>query len=202
MANLIIKPTSGGSLVLQDEGGDAALTVGATGNTTLAGTANNLGTISSATFPAGHVVQVQYVQTGAVATTTSLIPYDDTIPQITEGAEFMTRSITPTNASNILKIEVVICCSAGGTGNGSNVALFRDSTANALAAIIDDAPTGVKMNAPNFRHYVVAGSTSATTFRVRAGCRDANTFTFNGSSSARKFGGVLASSITVTEIVA
>ena len=31
MANLIIKPTSGGSLVLQDEGGDAALTVGTTG---------------------------------------------------------------------------------------------------------------------------------------------------------------------------
>ena len=39
MANLIIKPTSGGSLILQDEGGDAALTVGTTGSTTLAGTA-------------------------------------------------------------------------------------------------------------------------------------------------------------------
>ena len=38
MANLIIKPTSGGSLVLQDEGGDAALTVGTTGDVSLAGT--------------------------------------------------------------------------------------------------------------------------------------------------------------------
>ena len=35
MANLIIKPTSGGSLVLQDEGGDAALTVGTTGTVTI-----------------------------------------------------------------------------------------------------------------------------------------------------------------------
>ena len=31
MANLIIKPTSGGSLILQDEGGDAALTVDTSG---------------------------------------------------------------------------------------------------------------------------------------------------------------------------
>ena len=65
MADLIIKPSSGNSLVLQDEGGDAALTVGTTGSTTLAGTANNLGTAtagtlsSGVTFPTGHVLQVQ-----------------------------------------------------------------------------------------------------------------------------------------------
>ena len=35
---MIIKPSSGNSLVFQDEGGDAALTVGTTGSTTLAGT--------------------------------------------------------------------------------------------------------------------------------------------------------------------
>ena len=49
MANLIIKPTSGGSLVLQDEGGDAALTVGTTGSTTLADIA------AASTFPTGHI---------------------------------------------------------------------------------------------------------------------------------------------------
>jgi len=37
MADMIIKPSSGNSLVFQDEGGDPALTVGTTGNTTLAG---------------------------------------------------------------------------------------------------------------------------------------------------------------------
>ena len=59
MADLTIKPTSGGNLVIQDEGGDAALTVSTSGNTTLAGAANNLGTIASATnFPAGHIIQV------------------------------------------------------------------------------------------------------------------------------------------------
>ena len=39
MANLIIKPTSGGSLILQDEGGTAAHTIDASGNSTLAGNA-------------------------------------------------------------------------------------------------------------------------------------------------------------------
>ena len=71
MANLIIKPTSGGSLILQDEGGDAALTVSAagnvqaattlgvtgastmTGNVTMAGTANNLGTSTAGTLTSG-----------------------------------------------------------------------------------------------------------------------------------------------------
>lgn len=36
MANLIIKPTSGGSLILQDEGGTAAHTIDSTGKTTIA----------------------------------------------------------------------------------------------------------------------------------------------------------------------
>ena len=67
MANLIIKPTSGGSLILQDEGGDAALTVGTTGSTTLAGTANNLGTIASTTtFPTGHILQINSVRNVAM----------------------------------------------------------------------------------------------------------------------------------------
>ena len=59
MANLIIKPTSGGSLILQDEGGTAAHTIDASGNHTLA----NATTIANATItawtpPAGSVVKV------------------------------------------------------------------------------------------------------------------------------------------------
>ena len=63
MANLIIK-SSADNLVLQGSDASPAITVGATGTTTfaenmtLSGTANNLGTISSATtFPAGHIIK-------------------------------------------------------------------------------------------------------------------------------------------------
>ena len=53
MANLIIKPTSGGSLILQDEGGTAAHTIDASGNHTLSGTTNNLGTVTAGTIASG-----------------------------------------------------------------------------------------------------------------------------------------------------
>ena len=68
MANLIIKPTDGGSLILQDEGGTAAHTIDASGNHTLSGTTNNLGTVtagtlsSSITYPAGHVIKTSTTQ--------------------------------------------------------------------------------------------------------------------------------------------
>ena len=69
MANLIIKPTSGGSLILQDEGGDAALTVGTTGISTIANATITAGTITAATFPSGHVIQtVVYISATAVTT--------------------------------------------------------------------------------------------------------------------------------------
>jgi hypothetical protein len=47
---------------------------------------------------------------------------------------------------------------------------------------------------------MTAGTTSETTFRVRAGPSNTTyTLTFNGYNSARYFGGVMASSITITE---
>ncbi len=61
MANLIIKPTSGGSLILQDEGGTAAHTIDASGNHTLSGTTNNIGTVTAGTIenaPAGVTTKV------------------------------------------------------------------------------------------------------------------------------------------------
>ena len=50
------------------------------------------------------------------------------------------------------------------------------------------------------KHYMTAGSTSAITFKVRIGGSSC-TVTFNGQSGGRIFGGVSASSISVTEIL-
>jgi len=149
----------------------------------------------------GSTIQRAYTKTGAVSTTTTTIPLDDTTPQNTEGGEFMTRAITPTNASNVLKIEVVFICSLSSASNFT-VALFQDSTASAIAAAIDCAAISGAAVTVAFTHYMTAGTTSSTTFKVRAGPATANTITFNGGSSARLMGGVMASSITVTELKA
>jgi hypothetical protein len=145
----------------------------------------------------GKVKQVVNVQNGAVSTTTTTFPCDDTIPQNTEGAEFMSVAITPTNASSKLHIQVVVYGSST-TGQPWGAALFKDSDAGALAAICGEV--NKYANQVVFNHYITAGSTSAITFKVRAGKNDGPTFTFNGASSARLMGGVAASSITITEI--
>lgn len=146
------------------------------------------------------VVQVVNTMNSAVATTTTVMPYDDTIPQNTEGAELMTATITPTNASNKLRIDVKVFCASSFGDIG--VALFQDATAGALAAGgVDIVNRANAMMEVSFTHYMTAGTTSATTLKVRGGqSTSGQTFTFNGDSGARLFGGVIASSITITEI--
>ena len=157
------------------------------------------GTLRS-TVSSGTVLQVVSYQTGAVATGTTLIPWDDTIPQITEGNEYMSLAITPKSATSRLKIDVV----AFATSNASvalTVAIFQDSTAGALAAANSiNANVGWPVNF-SFSHNMVSGTTSSTTFKIRIGGHSAGTVTFNGTASGRLYGGVLASSITITEVV-
>jgi len=148
----------------------------------------------------GKVLQVVNFQTGALATGTTLIPNDDTIPQITEGDEYMTLAITPTSATSKLRIDVVIgMFGIPGSNSQNAVALFVGTTANALASVSDYKPTGGTMNAYSFSHNMTSGVTSTLTFRVRANGHVAGTYTFNGWSGARRHGGVIASSITITE---
>lgn len=145
----------------------------------------------------GAILQVVNTITGAVATGTTTIPVDDTIPQNTEGDEYMTLAVTPANTNNKLIIDVVVNGQSSASGENWVAALYQDSTANALAAVYR-ASSGVGV--ATFRHYMTAGTASETTFKVRAGPNSAGTFTFNGDGGARIFGGVQPSSITITEI--
>ena len=146
------------------------------------------------------VIQTVNTQTGAVATGSTVMPYDDTIPQNTEGDEYMTLAITPTSATNKLLIEVT----GYFTINFSAVmigALFQDSTANALAACVHGNAGNGYDHPLIIRHFMTSGTTSSTTFKFRAGpSLTSKTVTFNGYATARKLGGVMASNITISEI--
>ncbi|MCG8435503.1 MAG: hypothetical protein MJA83_15890 [Gammaproteobacteria bacterium] len=146
----------------------------------------------------GRILQIAETTDGELATTTTTIPLDDTIPQNTEGGEFMTVSITPKDPGNTLRIE------AAGYFNISAIAdiimaLFQGSTANALTAAHQstesDRRTQVIIN-----YKMKAGTTSSTTFKIRAGASVAGTLSFNGRTPDRELGGVLNSFIRVTEI--
>lgn len=146
------------------------------------------------------IIQIANIQTGAVATGTTAIPIDDTIPQNTEGTQFMSLAVTPTSATNILQIDVLLNISAA-AGSYGCLALFQDSVANAIATSQFDLQAGYTSQAV-LRYRMTAGTISTTTFKVRAGGNNATTYTFNGQSGGRLFGGTLVSSITITEIKA
>lgn len=148
------------------------------------------------------IVQRVNTQTGAVATGTTVLPTDNSIPQNSEGDEYMTLAVTPKDENNVLYIDIVVMLSSSQAGGAVSAALFQDSTAGALAATTHGYDIAGRFVTLNLTHKMAAGTTSETTFKVRAGANGAGTTTFNGTSGGRIFGGVMASSITITEIAA
>jgi len=155
-------------------------------------------TATTNTFPNGFAVQVAATNFTASTTGTTIMPFDDTIPQITEGFEVMTQAITPKSTSNILTIEATVFC-GGSVPASMTAALFQDSTANALAVsstymLTATGPINIKL-----QYSMTAGTTSSTTFRIRLGMDVVGTTTFNGVGGTRRFGGISASNIKITE---
>lgn len=146
-----------------------------------------------------RVAQIVTYATGAAATGTGTIPFDDTIPQNTEGDQYMSLAITPTSASSTLEIEVTVFASTTAAATNMCVALFQDSTANALAAGYTVTVSNTCLVCITYKHIMAAGTTSATTFKVRAGPDAAGTVTFNGLYGGRRYGGVMPSRITIKE---
>lgn len=146
------------------------------------------------------IIQRAYTNTTAVATGTTQIPIDDTIPQSTEGNQYLSLAITPKNTANILVIEGLLNLSnAASAPFALSAALFQDSTANALTAVTNIEGVAAQIYQLYFKHVMAAGTTSATTFTVRAGANVVGTTTLNGQSGARIFGGTLNSYLMITE---
>ena len=195
MGNLILKPASSGSLKIQDQAGTDFITTGTSSGLTLD---------SGVTFPVGHVIKTVGVMDSAVDTTTTTIPNDDTIPQNTEGKEAFTLAITPSNANNKLLIHAFCGCISNDTANRRCFfALFKDSDADAIAvSYADFQPTAYGEQGLDLTHFMTAGSAgSPITFKIRFGASAAGTTTLNGSDSSRSMGGVLATGMTIQEIV-
>ncbi len=139
---------------------------------------------------------------GGVATGTTTIPDDDTIPQNTEGDQYMSGGLAPTSAVNLVEVEAEANLSNSASGFVMTMALFQDSVANALAAVQESRPATTNRVAMRLRHLMQAGTTSTINFKIRAGAGAAGTTTFNGASGARKMGGAMSSFLAVREIQA
>ena len=189
-----LTPQSGTALAIGDSGDTITIPSGAT--ITNSGTANGFG--------GGKCLQIKYAQNNTYSSTSSISTpaWDDTIPQSSEGIDVgVNVAITPGHASNILVLEASVSCSHSASGEESAF-ILQDSTANAIAAtkVEGENASGGQHDTIICRHVMLAGTTSSTTFKVRAGSPINGTFYLNGGqSSGRKFGGVMYSSLVVTE---
>jgi len=149
----------------------------------------------------GRALQEQYTLYTTQSSGATSLPYDNSIPQNTEGDEYITVAITPKFSTSILKVEAVVMCSASALASVT-IALFRDSTAGALAVSTQSTPAASNMECLKLTYWVAAGSVSATTFKIRGGV-SAGTFYINRTNaSATLFGGSLVSFLSVTEYAA
>lgn len=150
---------------------------------------NRLDAVNLAIAPAGTIIQIATNSTAAY-TALSGFNIDDTVPINTDGTEILTLTITPTSAFNILNISFT-----GWQGNSSIsvAALFQDANPNSLCTTYNGANMILNYN-------MVAGTNSATTFKIRAGGNILGpTAYLNGVLANRLFGGTGIATLTVTE---
>ena len=176
--------------------------IGTVGDTDAISIASN-GVVTFSQTPvgdnAGTVVQVKNVSKRVVQVVTTTMPYDDTIPQKTEGEEIFSLAITPTSSSNKLHIHIFgMVCATGVTH--AILALFQDGTANALAAHGGLESNASEPHSMSFVHVMAAGTTSETTFKVRLGSETGNSVLNGQGNGPQRFGGVATSGMIITEM--
>lgn len=149
------------------------------------------------------VIQQKRSSTSALTINSTALPWDDTIPQQTEGDEILTVSITPTSSSSVLVVEATCMGAIDGVERKMGMAIFRDSTASAISATALNASADSSVSdyamSGSIKTFVSAGSTSSTTFKLRVGNENGAGSSVNGYDSGRIYGGVANTSIFVTE---
>lgn len=187
-------PTKG-DLIVRDTSVSARIAAGTSGYILTSNGTGALPTYQAAS--AGKLVSRAYSEYSTNAGISTVIPYDDTIPQITEGTEIVTASITPTSASNRVRVTFSGYVDAGAI-DPVVVALFRDAGASAIYATAVGNTASPSSLAFVFEH--VPATTSATTYRIRVGPSAAGTIRLNGTTAGRRLGGVGVASLVVEEI--
>jgi hypothetical protein len=158
-----------------------------------------------ATFPlVGKIIQQARQSVTGLATTTSVIPTDDTLPQSSEGDEFTTLSITPIYASSALLIEFNAMLGITTGGAAVTLALFRDSSTDASCARFFSVANAGDSCLGSISCSVSSATAGVpTTFKIRYGTTNAaNAANINGTNSTHYFSTAMQATFTITEIQA
>ncbi|MBR0700184.1 hypothetical protein JQ599_09755 [Bradyrhizobium diazoefficiens] len=148
----------------------------------------------------GTPLKKERLSTGAVATGTTIIPHDDTIPQSTEGDLVLSKAIVPSSAANLLRVSAALCLSST-IATYLTAALFQDAGANALTVAAVWQSAAARETIVTLDHLILAGVSVSTTFNIRCGGSGAGTMTVNGNSGSRFYADMLNSYIDIQELM-
>ncbi|HVX30027.1 MAG TPA: hypothetical protein VHA53_06065 [Nitrolancea sp.] len=149
-------------------------------------------------FGAVTLQSVVVASTAAQSTCSGTVPFDDTIPQNSEGTQVLTGSFTPLSGSSVITLDAVIYGVPASSGVDVSMALYKDTDANAIAAGWMSAENNARMIRHALSYRFASPGTSAMTLALRVGANTGN-FYINGNSSGRLGGGVLLSFLRATE---
>lgn len=124
-----------------------------------------------------------------------IIPYDDTIPQSTEGKQVFSQAFTVGTAGNRIRITVNGCFDVG--ADAGCLALFVDSATDATACHFFTTTADNPFSQTAI--WELTPSSGAHTYKVRAGSA-AGVLAINGTTGARKGGGVNRTTLTIEEL--
>jgi hypothetical protein len=155
------------------------------------------GAIVTDDLPAGTVLNAKFTESFTEYVITTVIPFDNTIPQITEGTQIISATITPTKTTSRIVGFVSLNGDATDTTVQTVVAAFRGTTANAVAS------TWVRYIAYSslisFEFTDLPNTTSATTYSIRIG-PDQKTLYVNRAETGSLLGGSNKITLTLLEI--
>ena len=182
MGDLIIKPASSGSLKIQDQAGTNFITTGTSSGLTLG---------SAVTFPAGHIIQVKFVEFTGVQTIGNGSNSGTTFVNIGSGVSGQEFSIDMSLSASGNKVIGFGNVNISSSQRYSGIKVFYDSTQIALGS--DDSTNRTRVTVycmSNHEHstdgYVMYNSsfsfnytpsdTSSHTYKVQAGNTHDNSF--------------------------
>lgn len=150
----------------------------------------------------GDVVQRILVVDSTNTSTTTVIPADNTVPDVTADSltEYsqMARSITPSSAINLLEFEANLVFTTSVDLNG--LAMIVKSGTDPIKAVAGNATGGASRWAITIVRYIeAAGGTSSQTWRVYYGPADAGTMYLNTLGGTARYGGTLRSTFSIIE---
>jgi len=146
----------------------------------------------------GKILQVATEETSALFTTSATIAQDDSIPQSSEGLQWISNAFTPINSSStVIVIANAFLGSAG--GQGAVVPIFTSEATDAKAVmeiVLEDSQS--IGNATCIA--IIAGWSGARTVSSRFGRTGAAALYLNGRAAARLFSTTTKSTLTIIEV--